>query len=192
MAQAPQRVNLSPQQQADLASLMYELSQGDTRKDLAKLVKKKFPERAAKSFRDVEHEEQLDARFAEIEDKVDLKGAKAAKAKQDEQRTKLAERYSEDHMKGIDAVAAELGICDLDSAAIIYSHRNPETDPTLQPPSPADRPGATWEFPTVKAKDGKEMAFKDFAADPRTHSLNAAYNIITEFKNNKLSPAFRR
>lgn len=192
MAQAPQRVNLSPQQQADLASLMYELSQGDTRKDLARLVKKKFPERAAKSFRDVEHEEQLDARFAEIEDKVDLKGAKAAKAKQDEQRTKLAERYSEDHMKGIDAIAAELGISDLDSAAIIYSHRNPETDPTLQPPSPADRPGATWEFPTVKAKDGKDMSFKDFAADPRTHSLNAAYNIITEFKNNKLSPAFRR
>ena len=32
---------------------------------------------------------------AEIEDKVDLKGARAAKSKQDEQRSKLAERYDD-------------------------------------------------------------------------------------------------
>ena len=193
MAQAPQRVNLSPQQQADLSSMFYELSHDPTTRDAAAaLVAKKFPDRAKRSFRDVEQKRELAEWQTAVEDKIDLKGAKAAKAKQDEQRTKLAERYSEDHMKGIDAVAAELGISDLDSAAIIYSHRNPETDPTLQPPSPADRPGATWEFPTVRGKDGKEMDFKSFAADPKTHSLNAAYNIITEFKNNKLSPAFRR
>ena len=195
MAQAPQRVNLSPQQQADLASLMYELSQGDTRKDLAKLVKKKFPERAAKSFRDVEHEEQLDARFAEIEDKVDLKGAKAAKARQDEQRTKLAERYSEDHMKGIDAVAAELGISDLDSAAIIYAHRNPDSDPTVTPSRRPDPKDSTWEFPTVEGKDGKQMPFKEFASDLKKASWDAAYRTIdqlNDFKGRNLPSAFRR
>jgi hypothetical protein len=192
MAAAPQRVALSPQQQADLASLMYELSQGDTRKDLAKLVKKKFPERAAKSFRDVEQEEQVETRFAEIEDKLDLKGAKAAKQKQDEQRAKLADKYGEDQLKGIDEVATRYGLSDLDAAAVLYANEHPEIDPTLQPPPPGERPGATWEFPTVAGKDGKPMDFKTFAADPKTHSLNAAYGVITEFKNKSLSPAFRR
>jgi hypothetical protein len=184
-------VHLTAQQQADLASLAYELGHNpQTRKDLAKLVKKINPERAARSFRDVEQDDKFEAFKSEIEDKVDLKGARAAKSKQDEQKQKLAERYDEKQLAGIEEVATKFGLSDLDAAAVLYAHEHPESDPALQPPAAHERPGATWEFPTVRGRDGKEMDFKSFAADPRTHSLNAAYNIITEFKNNKLSPAF--
>lgn len=181
---------LTPQQQADLASLAYGLAHNPkTRAGLAKLVKEISPERAARSFRDVDQDDKFEAFKAEIEDKVDLKGARAAKSKQDEQKAKLAERYDEKQLEGIEAVATKFGLNDLEAAAVLYAHEHPESDPTLQPPSPQERPGATWEFPTVKGKDGKEMDFKSFAADPRTHSLNAAYNIITEFKSKSLSPA---
>jgi hypothetical protein len=184
---------LTPQQQADLATLAYNLGHNpETRKDLAKLVKKIDPQRAARSFADVDQVDKLEAFRTEIEEKLDLKGAKAAKDKADEQRAKLAERYDEKRMEAIEAEAARLGTSDLESAAIVYAHRSGETDPSVQPPSPSERPGATWEFPTVAGKDGKQMDFKSFAADPRTHSLNAAYNVITEFKNKSLSPGFRR
>lgn len=184
---------LTPQQQADLASLAYELGHNPkTRKGLAKLVREINPQRAAASFRDVEQEDKFESFKSDIEDKLDLKGAKAAKAKQDEQRSKLAERYDDKAMEGIEAVAARYGMSDLDAAAVLYAHENPASDPSFGPPSPEQRPGATWEFPTVKGRDGKDMDFKAFAADPRTHSLNAAYNVISEFKNKSLSPAFRR
>jgi hypothetical protein len=184
---------LTAQQQADLATLMYGLAQDPkTRKDLARLVKKVNPERAATSFRDVDQEERFETLKADLEEKFDLKGARAAKAKQDEQRARLAERYSPEQVTEVEAIATRYGMSDLDAAAVLYAHEHPESDPTLQPPAPHERPGATWEFPTVAGKDGKAMDFKSFAADPRTSSLNAAYSVITEFKNKSLSPAFAR
>ncbi len=186
-------VKLTPQQQADLASLAYELGHNPkTRKGLAKLVKEINPERAAASFRDVDQEDRFETFKADIEDKLDLKGAKAAKEKADAQKSKLAERYDEKQLGEIEAVMGRYGLSDWDAGAVLYANEHPESDPTLQPPPPSERPGATWEFPTVKGRDGKDMAFKDFAADPRTASLNAAYSVISEFKNKSLSPAFRR
>ena len=194
MAQAPQqrRINLTAQQQADLASLAYELGHNpQTRKGLAALVKKISPERAARSFKDVDQEDKFETFKADVEDRLDLKGAKAAKAKEDEQRTRLGERYDEKQIEAIDAVRTRFGMSDWDAAAVLYSHETGESDPTLKPPAADQRPGATWEFPTVPGKDGKPMDFKAFAADPRTHSLNEAYRAIGEFKNKSLSPAFR-
>lgn len=188
--------NLTPQQQADLASLAYGLAHNPkTRAGLAKLVKEISPERAAKSFRDVEQDERFEAFKAEIEDKVDLKGAKAAKSKQDEQKAKLAERYDEKQLEGIEAVATKFGLSDLDAAAVLYAHESGESDPTMRPRHPDPVKDATWEFPTVAGKDGKPMPFKEFASDLKGASLNAAYRTIDElnsFKNKTLSPAFRR
>lgn len=184
---------LSAQQQADLASLAYELGHNPkTRRGLAKLVREINPQRAATSFRDVDQEDKFEAFKSEVEDKIDLRGAKAAKQKHDDQRAKLSDRYDEKQIEGIEAVATQYGLSDLDAAAVLYAHSNPASDPTLGPPSAGERPGATWEFPTVKGRDGKDLDFKSFAADPRTHSMNAAYNIISEFKNKSLSPGFRR
>ena len=187
-----QEMGLTPQQIFQDQQLLRKLASGEHRKDFYKHVKKVDPDRAARSMRDVEEQEKIESRLSEFEDKLDMKGAKAAKAKQDEQRAKLAQNYDEEQIKGIEEVATRHGLADLEAAAVLYAHEHPETDPTLQPPSPSERPGATWEFPTVRGKDGKEMAFKDFAADTRTHSLNEAYNVITEFKKKSLSPAFRR
>lgn len=186
-------VQLTPQQQADLAQVMYGLAQNpQTRKDVAKLVAKLDPKRAASSFRDVVQEDKFAALERKIDEKLDISGARAAKAKQDEQRAELASRYGEDHMKGIDEVAVKYGISDLKAAAVLYANENPESDPTLGPPQPDRRPGATWEFPTVRGKDGKDLGFREFASDLRGHSLNEAYRTITDFKNKSLSPAFRR
>ncbi len=187
------KVTLTPQQQADLAFLAYELGHNPkTRKGLAKLVKEINPERAAASFRDVDQEDKLETFKAEIEDKLDLKGAKAAKAEQDRQKAELAERYDEKQLGEIESVMSRYGLSDWKAGAVLYASEHPESDPTLQPPPPEQRPGATWEFPTVNGRDGKPMDFKEFAKDVRGNSLNAAYSVISEFKNKSLSPAFRR
>jgi hypothetical protein len=194
MATAPRGVQLSPQQQADLASLAYELghSTPESRADFAKIIKKHMPDRYNRSFRDVAVKEEIQQLRAEVDDKLDLNGARAAKARQESQKEKLKERYSEEQIGDIQKVMARYGVSDWKAGATLYAAEHPESDPTMQPPSPSERPGATWEFPTVAGRDGKQMDFKTFAGDPRTHSLNAAYNVITDFKNKSLSPGFRR
>src|SRR5262249_24575254 len=146
--------------------VMFGLAQNPaTRKDVAKLVAKLDPKRAAASFRDVAQDENFAALERKVEDHLDLKGAKAAKAKQDEQRTELASRYDEKQMTEIDALATKYGLSDLKAAAVLYANENPDSDPTLQPKRPNLRRDATWEFPTVRGKDGKDMGFKEFASD---------------------------
>jgi len=88
-----QKVQLSPQQQADLASLAYELGHNPkTRRGLAKLVHEINPARAAQSFKDVVQEEKFTQLERKIEDKLDMSGARAAKEKQDQQKAALSGR----------------------------------------------------------------------------------------------------
>lgn len=184
-------IGYTPDQVFQDHKLLRELATKE-RKEFAKIVRKVDPQRAAASMRDVEHEDRFDQFESRIEEKLDLKGVKAAKAEQDKQKTELAERYSPEQITEIEGTMTRYGISDWKAGAVLYANDHPESDPTLRPPAHSERPGATWEFPTTRGRDGKEMAFKDFAADPRTHSLNAAYNIITDFKNKNLSPALRR
>jgi hypothetical protein len=186
-------MTLSVEQQADLASLLYELGHNpSTRQGLAQLVNKVDPQRARASFPDVAQQ----AQFARLEQKIDQKlqrdEAQKAKEQHDRQREKLRERYSDEQIGEIEKERNRIGGGTWDDAAVLYAAKNPEADPRYQPPSQSERPGAKWDFPTVAGKDGKPMSFKDFAADPRTHSMDAAYQVISEFKNAKLSQPFRR
>src|SRR5215475_9410158 len=184
---------LNIEQQADLASLLYELGHNpQTRDEQARLIAKIDPQRARASFPDVVQR----AQFAELKRDIDQKFAREAaekdKARQEAQRAKLRERYSEEQLAEIAKERTRLGGGNWEDAAIIYASKNPEADPRYQPPPQSERPGAKWEFPTVPGKDGKPMSFKDFAADPRGASMDAAYSIIHEFKNRNLSSGFRR
>jgi hypothetical protein len=185
---------LTPLQMADLSSLAYSLGAvgSKTRKKFAELVKEVDPARYERSFGDV----KLDARFDEHDKKrtetEHQTAIKAAQEKQAADRASLAERYSEDHIKGIESEMTRLGISDYSAGAVLYAHNNPESDPTLRPPKRQERAGSTWEFPSITSANGKEMPFDDFVKDTRKHSNDTAYSMIDSFKNNALAPAFRR
>lgn len=184
---------LSVEQQQDLATLAYELGHNpQTRSGLAHLVHKINPQRAKASFPDVVQQEQFASLKREIREELDLNGARAAKARLEEQKVKLKERYSDEEITKIEQVADRYNMSDYDAAAVLYAHENGPADMRDMPPSPSERPGARWEFPTVTGRDGKPVEFKKFLADPSKHAVDAAYNIIHEFKNKSLSPGFRR
>lgn len=185
-------MTLSVEQQADLAALAYELGHNpQTRDGLAHLVNKVDPQRARASFPDVVAKSQ----FAQLEQKVEQRFAKAEaekqKAQHEAQRNGLKDRYSEEQIGEIAKEMTSAGITDWENAAILYAAKNPASDPRYSPP-PQERPSAKWEFPTVAGRDGKMLSFKEFAADPRTASMDAAYSVISEFKNANLSRPFRR
>jgi len=185
--------DLSVEQQADLASLLYELGHNpQTRPGLAQLVNRVDPQRARASFPDVVQHNQFQQLKNEIAQERQRHAAEKEKEKHERQRDKLRDRYSDEQIGEIDKERTRLGGIPWDDAAVLYAAKNPETDPRYQPPPQSERPGAKWDFPTVSGRDGKPMAFKDFAADPRTASMDAAYNIISEFKNRNLSSGFRR
>lgn len=185
-------MTLSVEQQADLASLLYELGHNpQTRSGLAQLVHKVDPQRAKASFPDIVQEARFAALERKVADQLDVKGARAQKDKYDRQKEKLKDRYSDEQLGEIEKEMTRIGTPDWEAGAVLYAAAHPEHDPTHSPPRPDERPGATWEFPTVNGQDGKPLSFKDFAADPRRHSLNAAYNIISEFKNGRLPNSFR-
>lgn len=185
-------MTLTVEQQADLAALAYELGHNpQTRDGLAHLVNKVDPQRARASFPDVVAKSQ----FAQLEQKVEQRFAKAEAEKQKEryerQRDRLKDRYSDEQIGEISKEMQRAGVTDWEDGAVLYAAKRPEADPRYQP-SPQERPSAKWEFPTVAGRDGKPMSFKDFAADPRTASMDAAYSVISEFKNANLSRPFRR
>lgn len=192
---APQ-LELTPEQQRDLANLAFVLGHHPkTRDGLAGLVKEVDERRFNTSFRDVAEKQRFEAYRKELEDKLDVSGARAAKARQVEQKARLTERYGDDGIAGIEATMKKYGLADYDAAAVLYGHETGNSDPTLRPPKPNPRRDATWEFPTVEDRDGKPLAFKEFASDLKGASLNAAYRAIDDiqaFKNRSLSPAFHR
>lgn len=191
-----QPLQLNAQQQADLAHLAFILGHHPkTRAGLAGLVKEIDPRRYSTSFRDVAEQEKFDAYRRDLEERLDVSGMRAAAAAHDAQKAKLAERYGEEQIAGIDAVRTRYGLKDWNAAATLYAAETGAGDPTLRPPRPDPVRDATWEFPTVEGRDGKPLDFKAFASDLRGSSLNAAYRAIDEiqnFKNRTLSPAFQR
>ena len=189
---APRR-QLTPIEMADLSRMFFELSHDPkTRKQVAKLVKEKFPDRAS-SFSDVDMQEQIEALRNEQEQKEQLAQARQFQFELDKQRGELITtgRYNEDQVKDIEKIIARHGsTLDYNTAAVLYAHENPPNGGSEGPP-PDERPGATWEFPTVSGKDGKPLAFADFAANPTAAAQNAAYQVITEFKRRNVGTARR-
>lgn len=185
-------MTLSVEQQADLASLLYELGHNpQTRADLARIVNKVDPQRAIASFPDVAQQAQFAKLKADIDQKFATQEAQKRKAHYDQQRSALKDRYSEEQLGEIHKEMQRAGVVDWNDGAVLYAAKRPESDPRYQPP-PSERPSAKWEFPTVNGRDGKPMSFKDFAHDPRSASMDAAYSVISEFKNANLSRPFRR
>ena len=185
-------MTLSVEQQADLASLAYELGHNpQTRAGLAHLVNRVDPQRARASFPDVVQAEQFKALEQRIEQKFSVSAAEKQREKFEAERNSLKERYSEEQIGEIQKEMNRVGTTDWEAGATRYAAKHPESDPRYQPPQ-REIPNAKWDFPTVAGKDGKLLSFKEFAADPRTHSMNAAYTVIDEFRNKNLSSGFRR
>lgn len=185
-------MTLSVEQQADLAALAYELGHNpQTRAGLANLVNKVDPQRARASFPDVVAQSQFSALERKIEQRFQKEDAEKLKSRHDEQRSRLKDRYSEEQIGEIAKEMTRAGVVDWEDGATLYAAKNPAADPRYQPPE-RPRHSNKWDFPTVAGRDGKPMTFKDFAADTRTASMDAAYAVIDEFKNASLSRPFRR
>jgi hypothetical protein len=185
-------MTLTVEQQADLSALAYELGHNpQTRAGLAHLVNKVDPQRARASFPDVVAQSQFSQLEQRIEERFQRAEAEKQKARHEEQRNRLRDRYSDEQIGEIHKQMTSNGMSNWEDAAILYAAKNPVADPRYQPPE-RPRPGTKWEFPTVTGQDGKPMSFKEFAADPRTASMNAAYAVIDEFKSANLSRPFRR
>jgi hypothetical protein len=182
MAKTP--VQLDPATMADLSGLFYELAHDkETRKDIAKLVKKKFPDRAA-SFTDIDNQEAIEALEAKHLEREQLAEGRRIQAELNKQRQDLIDsgRYDEKSVGEIEKIIERHGhAINYETASILYSHENPPANPQDGPPDD-QRIGATWEFPTVNGKDGKAIPFAEFAKDPNSAAHNAAYSVITEFK----------
>jgi len=179
----------------DLSQLAYSLGAvgSKTRKKFAALVKEANPERFNRSFPDVSMEEKFEERDRRLAEKEHQATVAALQRKQEDARAELAKRYSDDHIKGIEKRMEALGISDYNAGAILYAHENPGSDPTLTPPKHnQQRSGSTWEFPTMQGADGKDIPFKEFAADPKKYANDTAYRMIDQFRNGLGSGGFGR
>jgi hypothetical protein len=180
---APKR-QLTPLQMQDLAQVFHELAHDkELRPYVAKLVAKKFPDRAA-SFSDVQQEDRVRALEAKIEQDKQLAAAREMQRALEKQRDDLIKsgRYTKEQTDEIKAIIDRHGsTLDFNQAAVLYAH---EKLPAIQMDGPPDdqRPGATWEFPSVNGRDGKPIPFADFAKNPNAAAQNAAYTVISEFK----------
>jgi hypothetical protein len=179
----PPRRQLSPTEMADLSGLAYALAHNPgTREAFAELVTKVDPNRAS-AFSDISVKKRLDSfETKQNEDRLRRDALDFQKA-QDKQREDLISsgRYSKEQAEEIKKVMDKNGIVDYNVGAVLYAHEVKPHEMADGPP-PEQRPGATWEFPTVNGKDGKLIPFKEFALNPTAAANNAAYQIITEFK----------
>jgi len=187
-------VKLSPADMDRLSQLAYRLAHNDqTRREFAELVGKVDPQ-TAKAFPEVALEKKFEAFKKGIEDeRLQEKMQRAQYARQHQKSTVITKRgFNPDQVKAVEDLMTHYGISDYEAAADIYAQRNPGEDPALKPPPEIEHGGSTWEFPTVPGKDGKMLAFEDFRKDPSKASRNAAFQVITEFKRNRLPAAFSR
>ena len=169
--------NLSPEAQADLANLFFQLSQDPkTRKEIGRLVRKARPDTPhAMAFKDVEIEERFES-FEEQQTAKDLKRQQdEVLARMNAQRARLltaedgGRQYSEDDVKKIEALMQRKGISDYEDGATLYAATLPPVDPRPGE-EPIPQHGSTWEFPR----------WSDFGADPIKASRNEAHQAITE------------
>lgn len=177
---------LSPAQMADLAGMMDILVRDErTRPYMAHLTSAMFPDRAA-AFKDVQADAKIAALEKRINDREYQRQVRAQDNFSERERRKLVEGgYTDEQTKDIKAVMDRYGMSDWKAGSVLYQH---ETKPVDVPASRPTRRTSTWEFPTVEGPDGKQMAFKDFLADPVTAAQNAAYQVIEEFKRAKGIP----
>jgi Skp family chaperone for outer membrane proteins len=182
---------LTPAEQAELSQMFFDLTHDkETRRDIARLVKKKFPDRAA-AFGDVDLSDQIEALRQEQEQKELMAQARVYQAELDRQAAELSSKYSPEQIAAIREVADRAGnTIDLKTAAVLYAHENPPPNPQEGPPE--EPKTGTWEFPTVNGRDGKAIPFADFAKDPNSAARNAAYQVITDFKKRSGMPAALR
>ena len=185
-------VKLSPQDMDRLSRLMVTMSQRpETRPMLAEMVSKVDPE-SAKAFGDV----FLEKKFNEFKqsfqnERLQEKMERAQSSRENQKRSVIDKRgFSDDQVKQVETLMTHYGVNDWEAAADIYAQRNPPDDPNMKPPPEIEHGGATWEFPTVPGKDGKMISFDDFRKNPQGASRNAAIQVITEFKRNRLPGAF--
>jgi hypothetical protein len=183
---------LTPTEMAKYSAMLVGLSQDPTyRAVIAPMIAKKYPEHAG-SFSDV----ALNNRMAQFEQRQVKREADAAIAQHsramEAQRKQLVSsgRYNDDQTKEIKQVMDRYGLYDYNAGAVLYAHEKTPEVPEI--PLPSERPGATWEFPTVEGRDGKPIPFADFVKDPNTASMNAAYRVISEFRNKRLPVTFQR
>jgi len=183
---------LTPDEQAKYSQMLVGLSQDPQyRNFIAPMIAKKYPEHAG-SFSDV----ALTNRMTEFEKKMARKETEAELAKfnarAEAQRRELVRsgRYTDDQTKEIRAVMDRYGLYDYNAGAVLYSHEREPATPDI--PMPTDGPTATWEFPSVVGRDGQAIPFADFVKDPNGASLNAAYRVISEFRQKRLPIALGR
>lgn len=182
---------LSPADMARLSEILFRASHNpETRAATARIVQKVAPE-AAKAYSDVFLQDQLNAFREELKNEKMQERVKAAAEKQKAQRAELKKNYTEEQIVEIEKnVMVPLGLGNYIAASKIYAADNPPLRPELTPPEDIASGGATWEFPTVPGKDGKMLSFEDFAKNPIKASREAALQVITDFKRQRLNPAF--
>ena len=187
-------IQLSPADMDRLSRLAFNLSHNEkTRKDFAGLVKQVDPN-AAKAFGDVFLEDKFTEFTKKFEDdRLAERMQYLARARDHQKRGIIDKRkLNEEQVKEIDKIMQHYSLPDWEAGADIYAQRNPPPNPELMPPPEILHGGSTWEFPTVPGQDGKMMSFKDFKDNPSGASRNAAIQVITEFKRNRLPAAFQR
>jgi hypothetical protein len=185
-------VKLSPQDMDRLSQLAYRIAHDDkTRKDFAELVGKVDPV-SAKAFPEVHLEKKFDSFVKKFEDERLAEKMQYRQQAREHQKNEVIKKrgFSETQVGEVQKLMTHYGVNDWEAAADIYAQRNPQDDPNLKPPAEIEDGGATWEFPTVPGKDGKMLSFDDFRKNPAGASRNAAIQVITEFKRNRLPGAF--
>jgi hypothetical protein len=185
-------VRLSPQDMDRLSRLAFNLSHNEkTRAQFANLVKEVDPTTAG-AFKDVFLEQKFEAFTKKFEDERLQERMQRAQHFRESQKSEVIKKrgFNDDQVRGVEQVMTHYGVHDWEAAADIYAQRNPPDDPSMKPPPEIEHGGATWEFPTVPGKDGKMLSFDDFRKNPSGASRNAAIQVITEFKRNRLPGAF--
>ena len=176
MSTAPQ---LSPEVQADLSRLFFQLSHNPkTRKIIAKAVKEAAPDSPhAQAFADIDVDDKFENFKKEQEDRELKRQQDAMLAHMNARRSALltggpdgqGRKYSEDDLKKIETLMEKKGIVDYEDGATLYAATLPPVDPT--PAGDIPEHGATWEFPE----------FAKFGQDPVKASRDTARSVISEF-----------
>ena len=194
MAVPQQTLQLSPADMDRLSRLAFNLSHNEkTRAQFAGLVKEVDPN-AYKAFGDVAMQQKFDEFTKKFEeDRLAERMQSVARARDNQKRQVITKRkLDEEQVKQVDKIMQHYGLPDWEAAADIYAQRNPPPNPELQPPPEIMHGGSTWEFPTVPGQDGKMLDFKAFKDNMNGATRNAAIQVITEFKRNRLPAAFQR
>jgi len=168
---------LDPAVAAELGDLLHELTHNkETRGVIASAIRKVKPESAhAQAFKDIEIEEKFEALKKEKED-AEIKAAQAEVVQRlNRQRRKLIDgdgdgrKWSEDEVKGIEALMQQKGISDYADGATLYAATLPPSSP--QPGGDNPPPSGGFTFPE----------FDKYKDDPIRASRDMAHQVIGEF-----------